>query len=324
VAILFCGIVMAKYTRDNLSEDAKVLTARQFKVVALLAETFVFVYLGMAAFAFPIWEHTTWAMVVVALVACFLGRLHIYLFSFLTNAFFRSKADSPMPKITLTYMNVMWFSGLRGGVAFAIAAVGYQHNDFPDNGDSLAILQTTLMIALFTIFVMGGLITDIAKATGILDVKGEKPAKKPAHQIPPEGYLGRLDRVHIRPFFTHHSADYAEMVEDEMHDYDEGLRVAAVQIQRSWRRNSPASKRVRVAVAGMGQPSKSTDDIKRELAGKYDDVMKGTNSWAQASMEDKVDELRLKVPGVSSAELRKILQGCGGDMEKALQIASGK
>ena len=32
VAILFCGIVMAKYTRDNLSEEAKVLTTRQFKV----------------------------------------------------------------------------------------------------------------------------------------------------------------------------------------------------------------------------------------------------------------------------------------------------
>jgi len=35
----------------------------------------------------------------------------------------------------------MVFSGLRGGVAFAIAAVGYSHDDFHSNEDSLAIMQ---------------------------------------------------------------------------------------------------------------------------------------------------------------------------------------
>lgn len=163
VAILFCGIVMAKYTRDNLSKEAQTLTARQFKVVALLAETFVFVYLGMAAFAFPIWNGTTWKMIGVSVIACALGRTHIYLFSFITNMLFRRSPDSELPPISTTYMHVMWFSGLRGGVAFAISAVGYQHNDFPANDDSLAIMQTTLILAALTIFLMGGTITDIAK-----------------------------------------------------------------------------------------------------------------------------------------------------------------
>jgi len=83
-------------------------------------------------------------------------------------------------------MFVMWFSGLRGGVAFALASVSYGDNDFPQHcgglglevaeaqgiscelDDSTAMLQTTIMIAAFTIFVFGGTITEVAKASGVL------------------------------------------------------------------------------------------------------------------------------------------------------------
>ena len=58
VTILFCGMVMATYTRYNFSSEAVELTARAYKCVALLAETYVFVYLGMAVFSFPIFDHT--------------------------------------------------------------------------------------------------------------------------------------------------------------------------------------------------------------------------------------------------------------------------
>ena len=39
------------------------------KVVALIAETFVFVYLGMALVTFPIFDHTVWLLVGVSLLA---------------------------------------------------------------------------------------------------------------------------------------------------------------------------------------------------------------------------------------------------------------
>ena len=94
-----------------------------------------------------------------------------------------------MPKpISAVYMFVMWFSGLRGGVAFALASVSFADMDFKDDcgglapaeraassfcghpgmSDSLAILQTTLVIATFTIFVFGGAITDVAIAYGVI------------------------------------------------------------------------------------------------------------------------------------------------------------
>jgi sodium/hydrogen exchanger 8 len=82
----------------------------------------------------------------------------------------------------------MWFSGLRGGVAFALAANSYAAKDFMacggkdvcepgDTNDSTAILQTTMIIALFTIFVFGGSITDVAIKCDVLEPKDKK--KKP-------------------------------------------------------------------------------------------------------------------------------------------------
>lgn len=150
----------------------------------------MFVYLGMAVFTFPIFSSTTWMLIVVSLLACFVGRLHIYVGSWLTNCF-RSETTA-MPPINSTYMFVMWFSGLRGGVAFALASVSFANMDFGDDcgglaaaeraasaycghsgmSDSLAILQTTLIIATFTIFVFGGAITELCVAGGVLNPKG--------------------------------------------------------------------------------------------------------------------------------------------------------
>jgi len=153
--------------------------------VAMVAETYVFVYLGMAVFTFPIFNHTTVKLVLVATGACFVGRLHIYIGSWMTNC--ARKADSTPPPISNAYMFAMWFSGLRGGVAFALASVSFAAKDFKDAcgglsreeaasnphcvglSDSLAILQTTLIIASFTIFVFGGAITDLAICLKVID-----------------------------------------------------------------------------------------------------------------------------------------------------------
>ena len=50
VAILFCGMVMAHYTVPNLSPETAVNSKVVFKVLATLAETFVFIYMGVAMF----------------------------------------------------------------------------------------------------------------------------------------------------------------------------------------------------------------------------------------------------------------------------------
>ena len=100
------------------------------KVIGKVAETFVFVYVGMALPTLH-YTQTVWRLGAVALLSCFLGRWHIFVFSTLVNAVRRRSHCTSPPKIDLSHMVVMWFAGLRGGVAFAIASVSLHRLDFP-------------------------------------------------------------------------------------------------------------------------------------------------------------------------------------------------
>lgn len=236
VAIMMCGIVMALYMRHSLSDPAYRLISYLYKVIAQIAETYVFVYLGMAFVAFPIFEKIDWSLIAISLAACFVGRAHIFLGSWLTNLG-RVEGDVPKP-ISGVYQFVMWFSGLRGGVAFALASVSYAANDFPQRcggfsspdaaaakglrcelDDSTAVLQTTIMIAAFTIFVFGGAITDVAKVSGILtdtSKEGIRAQKKEDYFSKKSDLWTQIDG-HLTPWLA--SGKSHDRVKDRDHVY---------------------------------------------------------------------------------------------------------
>lgn len=206
VSILFCGIVMATYARPNLSQAAVPLTRDLFEALAKGAETFVFVYLGMAVLTFPIFSHTVWKLAVCTMVACLFGRLHVFLGAAITNAVRRGTREKGRAGVARTisvkHATAIWFSGLRGGVAFAIAAASFGDSDFgtrcggwvrdvgdaeaeadapshcPEGStDSLAILQATLIIAVFTIIAFGSPSRDVAVACKVLQAKRTSTAE---------------------------------------------------------------------------------------------------------------------------------------------------
>ena len=131
-------------------------------------------------------------------------------------------------------MFVMWFSGLRGGVAFALASVSYAHRDFARKcgglapaaiaarsecaiDDSTAILQTTIMIAAFTIFVFGGAITDVARASGILEdrsASGVRASQREAYFSKKHDPWTQID-FQLLPFLAAGRAN--ERVKDKAH-----------------------------------------------------------------------------------------------------------
>jgi len=239
VAILMAGITMALFMRHSLSKAAASSTTAVYKVIAQIAETYVFVYLGMAFVVFPIFDHVDWPLFGIALIACFIGRLHTVVGSALTNCLVKcDKRRSISPQYTF----LLWFSGLRGGVAFALASVSYGNNDFPNrcggladvgpltaeqaaaNGqecvvnDGLVILQTTLLIAAFTIFVFGGAITDVAIKLKVLEDKspaGLRKAKSESHVGTSDVWF-RIDRV-LTPFLSVGKMD--QRVADRDHVY---------------------------------------------------------------------------------------------------------
>jgi hypothetical protein len=53
---------------------------------------------------------------------------------------------------------------------------------------------------------MGGTITDIAKATGVLEPKGGAKPSAPLKTLDDDSIFGRFDKLHLRPFLTHHHA----------------------------------------------------------------------------------------------------------------------
>ena len=198
------------------SAAAILLTSGCFDALAKVSEAFVFIYLGMALLAFPIFSHhTLWLLTIVALVACLLGRLHVFPLLWLAarlqaqrcgGAEARRPASAQAPLgLRPKHAVCIWFSGLRGGVAFALAAASYEARDFParcggrpalaaaaaddaaddargegwlfshcprELNDSLAIVQATLLLAVFTIFVYGAAARDVALLSSALPQPG--------------------------------------------------------------------------------------------------------------------------------------------------------
>jgi len=236
------------------------LTSKAYKCVALIAETFVFVYIGMAIVTFPIMQGTVWAFVAVALGACFIGRLHIPIGSALTNCC-RGPESHP-PRISGTYQFIMWWSGLRGGVAFALATMVYGENYFPDDG--LAILQTTMIIAVFTIFVFGGSITSVAQAGGVLKTKAEKLADAEAEDEPMSGGLHAC----LMDAFTVGKAAPAGFSGQKM---DTGARFAAA-VEQPYHDvtdadlQSPSARRGTWGVEMIKREATPTSEIKNKVA----------------------------------------------------------
>ncbi|XP_061715199.1 sodium/hydrogen exchanger 8 [Cydia pomonella] len=143
MAILFCGIVMSHYTHFNLSTVTQVTMQQTMRTLAFIAETCVFAYLGLAIFSFK--HRVEPALVVWSLVMCLLGRAaNIFPLALLCNKFREHK-------ITKKMMFIMWFSGLRGAISYALSL----HLGFSDETRHV-IITTTLIIVLFTTLFFGG------------------------------------------------------------------------------------------------------------------------------------------------------------------------
>ena len=116
------------------------------------AETCVFAYLGLAIFSFH--HRIEIALVIWSIFLCLAGRaLNIFPLANLVNKF---RAH----QITNKMMFVMWFSGLRGAIAYALSL----HLEF-EKETRQVIITTTLIIILFKTLVFGGLTMPIVRVS---------------------------------------------------------------------------------------------------------------------------------------------------------------
>ncbi|CBY24280.1 unnamed protein product [Oikopleura dioica] len=143
-SILFAGIVMSHYAHPNLSLVTQINVQNAFRAMSFLAETSVFAYLGMAIFSFQ--HKLEPAFLIWTIILILLGRaLNIYPLSWFINHFRETRISRKM-------QFVMWFSGLRGAIAYAVSL----HLDVEDQDQRRALITTALCVVLFTILVLGG------------------------------------------------------------------------------------------------------------------------------------------------------------------------
>eukprot|EP00741_Cyanophora_paradoxa_P000057 tig00000057_g54.t1 len=138
MSILFGGIVMAHYTHFNLSPVSQITVQQAFHMFAYICETTVFIYLGMAVFGYTHSFHG--GLIFWSILLAFLARAaNVFPLGALVNQF-------RTIKISREHMFVLWFSGLRGALAFAMAL----------NFGNPHIMSATLIMCLFTIVTLGG------------------------------------------------------------------------------------------------------------------------------------------------------------------------
>lgn len=144
MAILFCGIVMSHYTHFNLSTVTQITMQQTMRTLAFICETSIFSYLGLAIFSFK--HQVELALVIWSIALCLIGRAaNIFPLTWMVNKFRATKITSKMSFI-------MWFSGLRGAISYALSL----HLEYSKEETRRVVITTTLIIVLFTNVFFGG------------------------------------------------------------------------------------------------------------------------------------------------------------------------
>ncbi|KAG6503454.1 hypothetical protein ZIOFF_035767 [Zingiber officinale] len=148
VSILFTGIVMKHYTFSNLSENSQRFTASFFHLISSLAETFVFIYMG---FDITMEEHSWSHLGFIFFSIIFIGvarAANVFTCANLVNMVRPTNRKIP-PK----HQKALWYSGLRGAMAFALALQSV--HDLPEAHGKTILTATTAIIVL-TVILIGG------------------------------------------------------------------------------------------------------------------------------------------------------------------------
>ena len=161
VAVLFCGMVMGRYTRQNLDKAPRMVTMCFFKLVAFLSETFVFIYMGSSMCTISFTQLVT---AFTSLFAVFVGRAaNVFPGAHLLNNTLRpTKEDG---RLDANVQLCLWYCGLRGAVAYALAMKAAATLGPPGE----AMLSCTLFVVMFTVILMGGSTTWVLQKLGIID-----------------------------------------------------------------------------------------------------------------------------------------------------------
>ncbi|CAI9102419.1 OLC1v1000684C4 [Oldenlandia corymbosa var. corymbosa] len=160
LTVFFCGIVMSHYTWHNVTESSRITTKHAFATLSYVAETFIFLYVGMDALDIEKWRFVSDSPGKSAAVSSILfglvllGRAaFVFPISFLSNLTKKSANE----KITLRQQVIIWWAGLiRGAVSIALA-----YNKFTTSGHTHVRSNAFMITSTITIVLFSTVVTNL-------------------------------------------------------------------------------------------------------------------------------------------------------------------
>ncbi|KAL8171269.1 hypothetical protein V2J09_023073 [Rumex salicifolius] len=159
LTVFFCGIVMSHYTWHNVTESSRITTKHAFATLSFVAETFIFLYVGMDALDIDKWRFvhdspgTLIAVSSILLFLVMLGRAAlVFPLSFLSNL--TKKAGSQ--KISIRQQVIIWWAGLmRGAVSMALAYNQFTRSGHTHLRGNAIMITSTISVVLVSTVVFG-------------------------------------------------------------------------------------------------------------------------------------------------------------------------
>lgn len=159
LTVFFCGIVMSHYTWHNVTESSRITTKHAFATLSFVAETFIFLYVGMDALDIEKWRFvsespgTSVAVSSTLLCLVLLGRAaFVFPLSFLINLTKKSRNEH----ITFGQQVIIWWAGLmRGAVSMALAYNKFTRSGHTELRPHAIMITSTITVVLFSTMVCG-------------------------------------------------------------------------------------------------------------------------------------------------------------------------
>ncbi|WOL06731.1 sodium/hydrogen exchanger 2-like [Canna indica] len=184
LTVFFCGLVMSHYTWHNVTESSRITTKHAFATLSFIAETFLFLYVGMDALDMEKWRFVSSSpgkslrVSSILLGLVLVGRAaFVFPLSFLSNLTKKSPDDRINFKQQVSIENVVahyisydvlinpfdlfwqitiWWAGLmRGAVSIALAYNQFTRSGHTQLRGNAIMITSTITVVLFSTVVFG-------------------------------------------------------------------------------------------------------------------------------------------------------------------------
>ncbi|KAL4451761.1 hypothetical protein ABPG75_007423 [Micractinium tetrahymenae] len=189
VSILFCGLTAAHYVRPNMTQRGQDRVGSSFKLLASLAETSVFLFIGASLFLDPQGLDFSAATLLPFLLVCFVAMAasraaNVWPCLALTNYL-----RLPRDRVPQSHRFMLWWAGLRGAMAFAISL---EAAEAVPEGRGRLMLSATYFVIAATVLANGGLCTHLLERLGLREEQKGAPllSKHAQVELSPPGSPG--------------------------------------------------------------------------------------------------------------------------------------